>query len=546
MNIGAILSWKRLLIVAVLAVSQPTWGAELQLDPVSVKKNSLAVVVDPRMELLSIVQYLSDYRTAHPTLVAQSQFQYRTEVDEWFSRSKDHPVMEMFSRMASKGFGFDAPPNFVLYLNQDLSLDPALATDGRLELDRMGGKDQMARFVAAFKSFAVDSGFPEFYQKHLPYYKQIAEETMKTVGGGDNVGEVEKYYGDKRNSYSVVIASLFGHGSFGPQIERKRGVKDIYCVMGPTGVRDGTPVFGSTDIFNYLQRHEFSHSFVNPLTAKHWDLVGKYSNLLAPMAEKMRASAYGEWHTVVNESIIRAVTSRLAYRIDGREAGDKELNENKSRGFVFTDALVGKLEEYEQNRSKYPTFDSYYPELVKAFEGFSPDSVRALLPKEGMTINRQSQVGKCIVYDVAEGEGTADAVSYITKMHDRFWSSRELVDAAKLDEPARKEKLKDGFVIYTTIGSPVFNAATAPLGIKIDKGTFEWKGVKAPVGELRVFLIGKNPYGRGYCTVYAGGSTRLLSGMNSLFHGPCSYHIFQGIKLLKEGHYDGEFVSIER
>lgn len=545
MKTGATLSRNWLLMIAVFAVTQPTWGAKLQLEPVSVKQNSLAVVVDPRMELLSILQYLSEYRTTYPALVTQSQFRYRTDVDEWFSRSKDHPVMEMFSRMSSKGFSFDAPPNFILYLNQDLSLDPAVAADGRLDLKRAGGEDQLVRFVAALKTFAVDSGFPEFYEKHLPYYKQIAEQTMKTVGAGDNVGEVEKYYGDKRNSYSVVIASLFGHGSYGPQIERKKGVKDIYCVMGPTGVRDGLPVFGSTETFNYLQRHEFSHSFVNPLTSKHWDLVGKYSNLLPPMAEKMRASAYSEWQTVVNESIIRAVTSRLAYRIDGREAGDKELKENKSRGFVFTDALVSKLAEYEQSRSKYPTFDSYYPELVKAFDGFSPDSVRALLPKEGMTINRQSQIGKCIVYDIAEDEGRADAVSYVTKVHDRFWSAWELVDATKLDEPARREKLKDGFVLYTTIGSSLFNAATKPLGIKIDGGTFDWKGVKSPVGELRVFLIGKNPYGEGYCTVYAGGSTRLLSGMNSLFHGPCSYHIFSGDKLLREGHYDGEFVSMD-
>jgi len=546
MNTGAILSRKCLLIVALFAVSQPIWGAGLQLQPVSVKKNSLAVVVDPRMELLSIVQYLSDYRTAYPSLVTQNQFQYRTEADEWFSRSKDHPVMEMFSRMASRGFGFDAPPYFVLYLNEDLSFDPATATDERFDLKRAGGKDQLVRFAAALEKFAADSGFPEFYEKHFPYYKQIAEDTMKTVGAGDNVGEIEKYYGDKRNSYSVVISPLFGHGSYGPQIERKKGVKDIYCIMGPTGVRDGIPVFGTTETFNFLQRHEFSHSFVNPVTSKHWDLVGKYSNLLPAMAEKMRASAYAEWQTVVNESIIRAVTSRLAYRLDGREAGDKELNKNKSLGFVFTDALVGKLEEYEQNRSKYPTLDSYYPELVKAFEGLSTDSVRALLPKESLSIDRQSQVGKCIVYDMAEDEGRADAVSYITKIHDRFWSARELVDAAKLDEPARKEKLKDGFVLYTTVGSPLFNATTKPLGIKLDGGVFDWKGVKAPVGELRVFLIGKNPYGEGYCTVYAGGSIRLLSGMNNLFHGPCSYHIFSGDTLLKEGHYNGEFVSTPR
>jgi len=532
------------LAAIVLLGNQTACGVDLDLQPVFVKQNSLAVVVDPRMELLSIVQYLSDYRTKHRSLVTQLEFPYRRDVDEWFAKSEDHPVIGMFSRMSSKGFNFDAPPHVVLYLTHDLSLDPVIFTDDALDVERAGGKEQMTAFAEALSAFAMESRFAEFYKKHASSYKQIAEETMKTVGGGDNVGLLEKYYGEKRNSYSVIISPLFGHGAYGPRVERRKGVIDIYSIMGPTAVKDGTPVFGTTSIFDFLQRHEFSHSFINPLTDKHWELADKYSNLFPPMKDKMKAQAYEKWKTVVNESIIRAVTSRLAYLVDGQEAGDRERNKNMSEGFVFTDALVGKLEEYEQNRNKYPTLDSYYPELIKALDGFSQESVRALLPKESLNINRQSRIGKCIVCDVAEGDGRADAVSFVTQMQGRFWSGWELVDASKLDEPARKEKLKDGFVIYTTIGSALFNAATKPLGIKVDGGTLEWKGVKAPVGELRVILVGKNPYGEGYCTVYAGGSNRMVSGINRVFHGPCSYHIFKGDELLKQGNYDGEFADV--
>lgn len=540
----------RLLIVlsaAIFLSSQSAWGADLQLKAVSAKKNSLSVVVDPRMELLSIVQHLSDYRTAFPDLVTERQFPYRKDVDEWFSRSKDHPVLEMFSRMSSKEFNYDAPPHSVLYLNPDLSLAPVIFKDERFDVKRAGGKEQMTAFAEALKAFAEASDFPEFYKNHVSFYRQITEETMKTVGGNDNIGQLEQYYGEKRNSYSVIISPLFGYSSFGPQTERKKGVKDIYFIMGPTAVRSDIPVFGTTSVFDFLQRHEFSHSFVNPLTDKHWDLANKYSDLFAPMEEKMEEQAYEDWKTVVNESIIRAVTSRLAYRIDGREAGDKELQGNKHQGFVFTDALASRLEEYERNRDKYPTLDSYYPELIKAFDGFSQASVRDLLPKEGFTVNQQVRRGTCVVYEIPQGEGNADAVSYVTQMHERvrFWSGWELVDASKLDESALKEKLKNGFVLYTTIGSRLFKAATKPLDIKIEGGVFDWNGVREPVGELRLILIGNNPYGEGYCSVYAGGSTRLLPGINGIPHGLCSYHIIRGDNLLKEGHYNEEFASTD-
>ena len=34
-------------------------------------------------------------------------------------------------------------------------------------------------------------------------------------------------------------------------------------------------------------------------------------------------------------------------------------------GFVWFPQLVEKLDEYEQNRDKYPTLDDFMPEIVK-------------------------------------------------------------------------------------------------------------------------------------------------------------------------------------
>jgi len=172
-----------------------------------------------------------------------------------------------------------------------------------------------------------------------------------------------------------------------------------------------------------------------------------------------------------------------------------------------------------------------------------------LLPKvseaKSMIINTAIRTAQSVVYELPADADRADAVRYVEGIHDKFFSNLQTIDATSLDDSVLKEKLGGDFVLYTTIGSRLFNLATQPLDIKVVGGNLDWNGVSAPVSDLRIILIGKNPYGEGICTVYAAGSNRMLVGINSCFHGPCSYHIFQGDRLLKEGYYSKVFVVRE-
>jgi hypothetical protein len=536
------LSITLLLFVSVINAQTP---APFQLnEPAVLSKNSLSISVDPRIELLSIVQYLSDYGKLDRSLVTQLEQTYRKDIDERFSKFKSHSVIDFFNRMSKNGFSYDAPPTAMLYLDSDLSLNKEASKyiDPMLWA-RAGGEIRLTAFIKALRSFAEESEFPEFFKAHKLFYEQILRETAELVQGRDVVKQLEAYYGEKKNGYTVIISPLLGGGSFGPQIEQKEG-KNVYCIIGPLKMHDGIPIFGSTGFFNQLQWHEFSHSFVNPLSEKNMPLVGKYSHLFNPLKSRMSAQAYSEWKIVVNESVIRAVTTRLAYQFDGAAAGDRELDYNKSNGFIFTDALAGKLEEYEKRRDRYPTLASFYTQLISIFDGFSESSVAQLLNSysDRLAINDLHGKAQVLVYEIPEEEGREDAVQYVDAMHSRFFNKLEMMDADKLDDSALRDKLKGSFVIYTTLGSRIFRAATQSLKIQIDGGILTWNGVHAPVSELRIILIGKNPYGAGNIIIYAAGSNLLLKGINSCFHGPRSYHIFQGDALLKEGFYDQQLL----
>ena len=77
----------------------------------------------------------------------------------------------------------------------------------------------------------------------------------------------------------------------------------------------------------------------------------------------MQSLSYGEWPICLNEHLVRAVTIRLAY-LDNKEAGKQALKEEERKGFIYIDCLTDRLIEYENNRDRYPTFESFYDVLI--------------------------------------------------------------------------------------------------------------------------------------------------------------------------------------
>jgi hypothetical protein len=235
-------------------------------------------------------------------------------------------------------------------------------------LRRAGGEQRFEEFVQALHDFARESQFMDFYKTQAADYAQMADGVRLTLGRYNEVTLLEDYYGMQQHSYNVILAPLlFGTGYSSHQI-RDDGAYTAYCIIGRVGARSDMPVFGSSENLTGLIWHEFSHSFVNPLTAQHRDGVNRYAALYEPIAEQMAQQGYSSWETTVNEHIIRAVTTRLAYRELGRQAGDAAFNYELSRSFHSIEPLMQRLEGYEDQRDRYPSFADFYPELLSAFD----------------------------------------------------------------------------------------------------------------------------------------------------------------------------------
>jgi hypothetical protein len=82
----------------------------------------------------------------------------------------------------------------------------------------------------------------------------------------------------------------------------------------------------------------------------------------------MRREGYSSWDQVINESIIRAITSRLTAADRGEEAANAEVAEEVKRGFVYVPALVDELRRYEKSRDTNASIKDFYPSLLDVFK----------------------------------------------------------------------------------------------------------------------------------------------------------------------------------
>lgn len=357
--------------VAEVATKNSTSVVEESLKPVVKNVNGINVIIDPRMELLAVVQALGTYDQQFD-LITNMSFNYKDDIMKYFSNFSKHEAVKQFDTMSRSGFSFDAPPTAMLYLSNPLNLE--VKKDFDEELKSRATKESLNKLTKELKNFAVDTKFQEFFNSHRDFYNSVVEKNAEVIGSSNYISYLEQYYGMKQNSYNIILAPMFHSGGFGPKIEAENGLYDVYSIQGPNSLKGNIPMFGDKEGFKYLALHEFSHSFVNSLTEENMEEVNKYKKLYEPIKEKMVNQAYTKWDISVNEHIVRAVVARITYINSGSEVYEKVIANEKNRGFLYIDELTKKLEDFEKNRDKYKSFKEFYPKLIKAFDKILKDS----------------------------------------------------------------------------------------------------------------------------------------------------------------------------
>lgn len=338
-------------------------AAKVTLEPVSKSVNGVNISIDPRMELLAAVQTLSS-NVENSKWLANDEFTYKSEMNKYFSKFSGHKAVKAYDSVPGNGLVFNSR-EMMLYLSNPPSLSPKL--DFSDDLKNYVGVIALQEFPARLKEFAIDTKFHQFYNSHKEFYNSVIEKNAEVIKSKDYISSLEQYYGMKQNSYNIVLSPILA-GGLGPSVKNSDGKLDLYCILGENSLKGNELVYLNEESYRKVIFGIFSYPFVTPLVQEKREEIFKYSKLFIPISEKMEGMYYPSWDICVWQHIVRAVEVREAYRTSGKEKYESEIRKYKQEGFAYIEELAKRLEVYENNRDKYKTFESFFPQLIKVFE----------------------------------------------------------------------------------------------------------------------------------------------------------------------------------
>lgn len=357
------LNWLRLAVISSL-VSGNCLAADASTSaPPAVP---LTVAVDPRVELVSIIFHLA----GHPEYNRCRVPLYAKDLDAQFASAREHPVVQLARKLRGTcGVTYDAPMSLAVHLKDADSLELRVPLEPWPDgIDRRWRAEDVREFLRLAKDFTTQAKFKEFLDAHADFYRETTERARKLVVEQGRLEWFGKFFGERPGAqFHLVPALVNGPNCYGPHC-RIGTNEEFYCVLGVWETDwKGKPWFSKPMLETVA--HEFCHSFVNPhIYARTAELQRAGERLYAPVKAQMQRQAYGNWQTVLHESLVRASVVRYVAATASPDAAAALASKEAERGFRWTPALAALLAEYESKRDEFPNFGTFMPQVVKFFE----------------------------------------------------------------------------------------------------------------------------------------------------------------------------------
>ena len=334
-------------------------------------KPILQARVDARVELMSIIFRLA----GNPEYTKGRVDSYTRDVDEHFLRFTNHAVVQLARELRkNRGVSYDAPMSLAVHLTDAFALKEKVPFKPHPEgLDGRWRLREVRTFLQEARRFVEESRFKEFFQEHQRLYEPAAARMTQTMSQYGHLEWFDSFFGERPGTnFHLFLGMLNGPNCYGVRL-LAGDKQEMYCILGVWACDGkGVPQFPKTVLPTVV--HEFCHSYVNPFVIKYagdFEKAGK--KIYIRVEKKMKRQAYGNWQTMVHESIVRACVVRYRRANEGIFAAISEILQQGKLGFVWTDKLANLLEEYEKQRETYATFEAFMPKVIQFFNDYAAE-----------------------------------------------------------------------------------------------------------------------------------------------------------------------------
>ena len=339
------------------------------------KAQSIVPQVNENVELMSILSRMAGFPEYHMDMAGQ----YIKDMDSYFKDNTGHPAVKYMKELRNKyGISFDAVMSMAVHLdNQNGSL--LLIEEDSSTLEKRWKNVDKAEFLSHLNSFYKDTRFHEFFKAHEDFYEKGIKAYQDHVINYLDIDWYSDFYGNEpQETFSVIIGFCNGGGNYGVNRQVKGNKKEVFAIVGYYVDKEDTPMYNKDYLPTLI--HEFNHSFIN-----HFLDENRYPDhvrVLEPAATdlyrssqwSMSKQAYGNWKTMINESLVRAAV--ICYMLDKEykpEEIKNELSEQMQRNFRWMPELVRLLRVYEKKQNRYKTFEDYYPRVISFFIDYAKE-----------------------------------------------------------------------------------------------------------------------------------------------------------------------------
>lgn len=337
------------------------------------QKYEIIPKVDERQELLSII-----FRLGGSFEYNYNDFEkYSQDVDNYFKPYINHKAVKYATRLRKfPRIGFERPSTFAYHIQ--IKNDTITFLENTLENSMVDwNKKKATKFLFLLNDFYRTSNFKNFYKENIILYT-IAENRFDTVMQNVDISWFYNYYGTKTNGdMNIIISMLNGRNNYATKVQNKDSTIDKYAILGTCQTDSlGMPRYSNGYVDIVI--HEFNHSYCNPLIDKYFTKLQLSSDKIFDIvSKKMRKNYYPNTKYMLHETLVRASVIKYVAAYWGENKAKYLMCQDMFKGFIFIEKVVNLLDIYENDRIKFPTLDSFMPEIIKLFDTLNIEKIKS-------------------------------------------------------------------------------------------------------------------------------------------------------------------------
>ena len=309
--------------------------------------------VDPRLELLSVVELLVDRKPRASQLMPREDHEYVKRARAHFGRFKKHPAVLFAAKHDPADFSFGFEARSVALMG--CSAPPAL----KLRHPASLGSDSQAlteEWLAGLRSFWRDSGFEKFLAENGPLLDPQLAMLREAVEPVDYIRKFEAYSGEPfRGRLRLFWSPFLTPPNHGARIMKEED--GSYELTGAFSINRVRERWSVSKVW-----HELAHAQLDRLADGSKELESREGLL-----DKMSWGCHRVWKSCAIEQLNDAIWGRLLILELGEGRGEELGKSFLSDRYPHTPLLMDRLKEYEADRARWKRLSDFYPRLVDAF-----------------------------------------------------------------------------------------------------------------------------------------------------------------------------------